>query len=149
MAITFGVVGGNKGLFHSEKLGHITEFLYSVNMSIFDWLKNKSDFFSFCFPFLILGTKGNEKLPKQTSKELPISLDEIMEIDFITEKIQQTKKRKQKTIEKQRMLDATSNLIKINLILLKLSEHCRILLKHCNATTYSIVTCSCNLVYHK
>ena len=46
--------------------------------------------------------KGNEKLPKQTPKEPPISLDEIMKIDFITEKIQQTKKRKQKTIEKRR-----------------------------------------------
>ena len=47
-----------------------------------------------------MATKGNEKLPKQTLKEPPISLDEIMEIDFITEKIQQTKKRKQKTIKK-------------------------------------------------
>ena len=52
----------------------------------------------FCFSFLILATKGNEKLLKQTSKEPPISLDEIIEIDFITEKIQQTKKRKQKTV---------------------------------------------------
>ena len=80
----------------------ITEFLYGANVLIFDWLKNKSDFFSFCSPFLILTTKGNEKLPKQTLKEFPISLDEIIEIDFITEKIQQTKKRKQKTIEKQK-----------------------------------------------
>ena len=56
-------------------------------MSIFDWLKNKLDFFLFCFPFLILAMKGNEKLPKQTPKEPSISLDEIMEIDFITEKI--------------------------------------------------------------
>ena len=71
-------------------------------MSIFDWLKNKSDFFSFCSLFLILAMKGNEKLPKRTPKEPPISLDEIMEIDFITEKIQQTKKRKQKTVEKRR-----------------------------------------------
>ena len=48
-----------------------------------------------------------------------------------------------------RVLDATSNLIKINLVLLKLFGHCRILLKHCNVTTYSIVACSCNLVCHK
>ena len=47
------------------------------------------------------------------------------------------------------VLNATSNLIKINLITLKLSKHCHILLKHCNATTYLIVTCSHNLVYHK
>ena len=69
-------------------------------MSIFDWLKNKLDFFLFCSLFLILAMKGNEKMPKQTPKEPPISLDEIMEIDFITEKIQQMKKRKQKTVEK-------------------------------------------------
>ena len=48
-----------------------------------------------------------------------------------------------------RVLDATSNLIKINLVSLKLSRHCCILLRHCNATTYSIVTCLCNLVCHK
>ena len=47
------------------------------------------------------------------------------------------------------VLDATSNLIKINLVSSKLSGHCRILLKHCNATTYSIVACSRNLVCHK
>ena len=78
----------------------ITEFLYGANMSIFDWLKNKLDFFLFCFLFLIMAMKGNEKLPKQTPKEPPISLNEIIKIDFITEKIQQTKKRKQKTVEK-------------------------------------------------
>ena len=53
------------------------------NMSIFDWLKNKLDFFSFYFLFLIMTMKGNEKLPKQILKKPPISLDEIMEIDFI------------------------------------------------------------------
>ena len=63
---------------------HYRTFLYGANVSIFDWLKNKSDFFSFCSPFLILATKGNEKPPKQTPKEPPISLNEIMEIDFIT-----------------------------------------------------------------
>ena len=47
------------------------------------------------------------------------------------------------------VLDATSNLIKINLISSKLFRHCCILLKHCNATTYSIVACSRNLVCHK
>ena len=31
------------------------------------------------------------------------------------------------------LLDATSNLIKINLVSSKLSRHCHILLKHCNA----------------
>ena len=76
----------------------ITEFLYGANVSIFDWLKNKSNFFSFCSLFLIMTMKENEKLPKQTPKEPPISLNEIMEIDFITEKIQQTKKRKQKLL---------------------------------------------------
>ena len=44
--------------------GLIMEFLYGANVSIFDWLKNKSDFFLFCSLFLILATKGNEKLPK-------------------------------------------------------------------------------------
>ena len=66
----------------------IMKFLYGTNVSIFDWLKNKSDFFSFCSLFLIIATKENKKLLKQISKKSSISLDEIMKIDFITEKIQ-------------------------------------------------------------
>ena len=40
----------------------ITELLYGANVSIFDWLKNKLDFFLFCSLFLIMAMKGNENL---------------------------------------------------------------------------------------